>query len=255
MSGFEQALSGFVQAPTVIMAKRNPGPFLESFFIPQERIDRVAQERLLSLGLMPSSPGPVPIERYCDKRWGFTEDYVDLPAGILGNAVFSEEGIVSIRILRELGDDSSQLGVIRTRSTIAHEIGHGELHEEKYVAKLIHDRTQGDFFKHLAADNGRIATACREEQIFGSNKDEWWEAQANKFMAALLMPKQLLRQVFDEWNRTNSPEDWPPVWPLAFEIADTFKVSQKMADIAAKTLRERESRESGQMQTTALKQT
>jgi hypothetical protein len=230
------------------MSKRNPGPFLESFFIPDKRIERIAEERLTSLGLMPSSPGPVSVEKYCDRRWGFAEDYVDLQAGVLGEAVFSENGLVSIRVSQAL-DDSSPIGVIRTRSTIAHEIGHGELHEEKFIAKIIHDNTQGDFFIKPTASSAsakRVATVCRENQIFGYNKDEWWESQANKFMAALLMPPTLLRQVFDDWSNEYQPQDWPPIFPLDFVIADTFKVSQQMASIAAKRLWEMKSKQDAQ---------
>jgi Zn-dependent peptidase ImmA (M78 family) len=218
------------------MGNRNPGPFLKSFFLSDKHIERTAEEKLTSLGLMPAAPGPVPIERYCEKRWGFTEDYIDLQPGVLGQAVFSEDGLVSILVSRSLGDDSSAIGVIRTRSTTAHEIGHGELHEEAFTAKIIHDNAQGDFFKKPTVSTSRLATACREDQIFGSNKNEWWESQANKFMAALLMPPTLLRQVFDEWNKENPPEEWPPIEPLEARIANTFKVSQQMARIAAERL-------------------
>lgn len=229
------------------MSQRNSGPFLEYFFIPDKRIERLAEERLTTVGLMPSSPGPVAVEKYCDRRWGFAEDYVELPKGVLGKAEFSENGLESIHVNRAL-DDSSPIGIIRTRSTIAHEIGHGELHEEKFIAKLIHDHAQGDFFLKpttSSASAKRVATVCRENQIFGYNKDEWWEIQANKFMAALLMPPSLLRQVFDEWNTEFPREEWPPIYSLDDVIADTFKVSQQMANIAAKRLWERQAKEGG----------
>jgi Zn-dependent peptidase ImmA (M78 family) len=237
------------------MSTRNSGPFLEQFFIPDKRIERIAEERLTSLALMPASPGPVAVERYCDKRWGFPEDYVDLPKGVLGEAVFSENGLECIHVSRAL-DDSSPIGLIRTRSTIAHEIGHGELHEEKFIAKLIHDHAQGDLFLKPTASSAsvnRVVTVCRENQIFGNNKDEWWEIQANKFMAALLMPPSLLHQVFDEWNTEFPPEDWPPIYSLEYVIADTFKVSQQMANIAAKRLWERQAKEVGSGKIAATK--
>ena len=41
------------------------------------------------------------------------------------------------------------------------------------------------------------------------------------------------------------PEDWPPIYPLDYVIADTFKVSQQMASIAAKRLWERQAKEGG----------
>jgi hypothetical protein len=107
--------------------KRNPGPFLKSFFIPDSKIEATAKLQLESLKLMPSAPGPVAVEKYCERRWGFPEDYLVLDHGVLGCAAFSENGIEAIAISRELGDDTSRIGIVRTRSTLAHEIGHGEL--------------------------------------------------------------------------------------------------------------------------------
>ena len=235
-------------------SKHGPGPFLEYFFIPEARIHRIACDNLVSLGLMPDTPGPVPIERYCDKRWGFPEDYAPLPKGVLGKAKFSEDGLVMIEINRELADNSSELGLIRTRSTLAHEIGHGELHSGRYADKIRHERLQGDLFEAPMAARKTIATACREEQIFRVNRDEWWEIQANKFMAAILMPKHLLRQVFDECKANGIPGDWP-LWELEYDIAGTFKVSQKMAEIAARSLREMDAKECAQAQMAASKPT
>jgi len=234
-------------------SKHGPGPFLEYFFIPEARIHRIACENLLSLGLMPDSPGPVRIERYCEKRWGFSEDYAHLPEGVLGKATFNEDGLTVIEVSRDLGEDSSELGKIRTRSTLAHEIGHGELHSGRYADKIRHERLQGDLFEAPMAARKTIETACRKEQIFQYQKDEWWEIQANKFMAAVLMPKHLLRQVFDEWNAEYPPVDWPPIYALEEVIADTFKVSQAMAGIAARSLRESAAKDSAQTQMAGAK--
>lgn len=225
---------------------KNPGPFLEYFYIPEARILRLANDKLVSLGLMPSSPGPVPIERYCDIRWGAPEDYIDLPPGVLGRAKFSETGLAVIEISRELSEDTTRIGNIRTRSTLAHEIGHGELHAEKYAEKIRHNNLQGDFFKVSGASLGQVEIACREDQIFRFNKDEWWEIQANKFMAAVLMPKHLLRQVFDVWSAQSKAK--PAFWPVEVEVADAFNVSQRMAEIAVSSLREEILKENQQMQ-------
>jgi hypothetical protein len=227
---------------------RNPGPFLESFFIPDARIERLAQEKLVSLGLMPQSPGPVPIERYCDKRWGLPEDYVDLPAGVMGRAVFSEAGLDRIEISRELSEDSSSIGIIRTRSTLIHEIGHGELHAEKFAEKIRHDNRHGDLFGQVLPAQEKMDILCREEQMRRPGRDEWWEVQANKFMAAALMPKHLLRQVIDEWRSKK-----PSFWPLEIVVSDTFNVSQQMAGIATNSMLEAILRESQQLDTKAIK--
>lgn len=226
-------------------ANKSPGPFLEYFFIPEARIVRLANDRLVSLGLMPSSPGPVPIERYCDLRWGAPEDYIDLPPGVLGRAKFSETGLAVIEISRQLSEDTTKMGNIRTRSTLAHEIGHAELHAEKFAAKVRANKLQGDFFKGPGASAGQVEIACREDQIFKFSGDEWWEIQANMFMAAILMPKHLLRQVFDVASARSRVN---PFWPVEFGVAEAFKVSQRMAEIAVRSIREQILKENQQLE-------
>ena len=212
--------------------KRNPGPFLKSFFIPDSQIETTVKLRLESLKLMPSTPRPVAVDKYCDRRWGFPEDYIDLPPGVLGCAGFSESGLASIAISRELGDDTSRIGLVRTRSTLAHEIGHGELHSEAYAAKLRHDRLQGDLFGVAADEETKIL--CRDEQIRRPRSEEWWEIQANRFMVALLLPKHLLREVVEDWmpNKRDG-RFYPPTNFLEDEVASIFQVSKEMSRIAA----------------------
>ena len=217
-------------------SNRNHGPFLKRFFIPDQKIEATAKRSLESLDLMPSSPGPVKIEKYCERRWKFTEDYIELEPGVLGKAAFTENGIDRIFVSSELTEDTSRTGIVRSRSTLAHEIGHGELHAEAFAEKIRSDSMHGNMFDEFAKTN-EIRIACREEQILRPRKDEWWEIQANRFMVALLLPKHLLRQVVE--NRM--PERRigafrPIVTSLPDEIADTFEVSKAMANIASEAM-------------------
>jgi hypothetical protein len=209
--------------------KRNPGPFLSSFYISDAEIERTAHDRLVALGLMPDSPAAVAVERYCELRWRFTEDYRDLPPGVLGCAAFSESGIKGIGISRTLAEDSSRIGVVRTRSTLAHEIGHGELHSAAYAAKLRYDREQGERFGATPDETANIL--CREDQINRPRREEWWEIQANQFMVALLMPPHLLRKVVEGWMPPGN-DYRPPPCPLEDRIASIFEVGKQMARIA-----------------------
>lgn len=228
--------------------KRNPGPFLESFFIPDVQIEAHAKTRLEELGLMPSSPSPVAIEKYCDRRWGFPEDYTDLPPEILGCAKFSEAGLVGIVISKNLCEDNSDTGFYRTRTTIAHEIGHGEQHAKAFAEKLRHDRLQGDFF--AAQGEGECRILCREEQMRRTRSDEWWEIQANRFMVSLLLPKHLLREVVENWVVTT--HYGPLLGTLFGKVAKTFCVSNQMAQIAARSMYDQVVREKGQLNVTGL---
>jgi hypothetical protein len=231
--------------------KRNPGPFLKSFFISDLQIETTAKLRLEELNLMPSVPGPVAVEKYCDRRWGFPEDYADLPPGVLGCAGFSEGGLASIAISRDLCEDTSRVGIVRTRSTTAHEIGHGELHSDAFAAKLRHDRLQGDLFG--GTGNGRAQILCRDEQIRRPRSEEWWEIQANRFMVALLLPKHLLREVVEAWN-PNKPggKFCPPTSMLEDHVASIFEVSKEMARIASYSMLDAIREEQRQLKAAAL---
>jgi hypothetical protein len=214
-----------------IKSTRHPGPFLEYFFIPYKSIKKIANTQLESLGLMPTTPSPVKIEKYCERQWGFTEDYTDLDPGILGCAGFSENGIEMIGISRELAEDDTRIGRVRTRSTLAHEIGHGELHSKPFAEKILHDKNQGDLFNDAPTKQKIL---CRESQIIKPSVDEWWETQVNYYMAEILLPHHLLREVVEHHMHKQIGNVFKPSNTIIeHEVADIFEVSREMARIAA----------------------
>ncbi len=219
---------------------RSPGIFLKTEFIPDKRIDRRAIEELQSVGLMPDKPEPVLIDRFCDVKWGMPEDYQYLQTGILGYAGFTYSGFDRIVINAELEDDLSQTARRRVRSTIAHEIGHAILHEKMFVEKMLFDKNQGLLFGEMERkpimDVRRIV--CREGDVFGSiGKSPWYEVQANKFMAAILMPKTLFYQVVEPFLLSYDDCSMSPTMRMRYygkidEVSETFNVSREMARIA-----------------------
>ena len=217
-------------------SNRNPGPFLKRFFIPDQKIETTAKRSLEFLDLMPSSPGPVKIEKYCERRWKFTEDYIALEPGVLGKAAFTENGIDKILVSSDLAEDTSRIGIVRSRSTLAHEIGHGELHADAFAEKIRSDCMHRNMFDEFSQTN-EIKIACREEQIHRPRTDEWWEIQANRFMVAVLLPKHLLREVVESrMPRKRIGAFRPIITSLQDEIADTFEVSRVMAGIAGEAM-------------------
>ena len=216
---------------------KETGPFLRQEFIPEKRIQRFAVEELTRYSLLPGSPGPVAIEKFCDRKWGFPEDYQALDADVMGRASFTYKGFDRIEINAALVEDSTPTGVRRVRSTLAHEIGHAVLHEGLFVEKLLFDRNQGLLFGDLERSD-RSAIVCRNTDIYTPAKSKWWEIQANKFMAALLLPKPLFLQVaetklanYDEATALprNRVERY---YGTINEVADVFNVSRTMATIA-----------------------
>ncbi len=220
---------------------RSPGIFLKTEFIPDKRIERMALEQLEAVGLLPDEPGPVAIDQFCDRKWGRPEDYEDLPRGVMGCAAFTLAGFDHIVISAELDRDLSPTGRRRVRSTIAHEIGHGFLHEKLFIEKMMFDQNQGLLFGEMerrpkTAKEMRVV--CRDGDIFGGAfHSPWYEVQANKFMAASLMPKPLFLRVVEPFLLEYDPASTSPTQRMRYygkieEVSDTFNVSREMARIA-----------------------
>ena len=79
---------------------KETGPFLRQEFIPEKRIQRFAVEELTRYSLLPGSPGPVDIEKFCDRKWGFPEDYQALDADVMHNECSSDRAAVERRLDR-----------------------------------------------------------------------------------------------------------------------------------------------------------
>lgn len=125
---------------------------------------------------------------------GVEADYVDLPAGILGRTVFAADRAVRIEVSRALSDaaESDRVARRRLRTTLAHECGHVACHH----ALFIRDTESLSLFPASAMATtapARQPIMCRAEGISGSGyRGEWWEFQANRCMASLLLPRRMV---------------------------------------------------------------
>ena len=113
---------------------------------------------------------PVPIEQIAELYLGydfeFVEDETQLPADVIGGIDFdSNTIIINASIEDHIG---------RYNFTIAHEIGHHELHRELFLKK-----------------SSELRIMCR-----GGSKRPIEELQADRFAEALLMPKDLITECF-----------------------------------------------------------
>ena len=217
---------------------KDTGPFLRNEFIPDKRIVRIALEQLTACRLIPDAPGPVAVEKFCDRKWGVPEDYQALDSDVMGLTSFTYKGLDRIVINTVLEEDSSPTGRRRMRSTLAHEIGHAVLHEDLFVEKLIFERNQGELFGAMNR-SAPAAIVCRNNDIFGAPKKvQWWEIQANKFMAAVLLPKPLFLRVvapplsdYDD-TQASAKDRVSRYYRTIDTVSDTFNVSREMARIA-----------------------
>jgi hypothetical protein len=208
-------------------------------YIPEKRFERIARYALEEVGLLPDSPQPIRIDRYAEKKWGITEDYIALPDDTLGRAGFDINGIRSIDINRSLAEDTSFSAQRRLRSTMAHEIGHGLVHTDLWIEVLVR-RTQGELIPNGNAPSiTNQGFSCRSATIVDqrceSSTFEWWEYQANKLMSALLLPWHLVMPVAA--SRKGQLTD-PDVYErscafelLKLDVADIFNVNPVMVKI------------------------
>jgi len=182
--------------------KVKTGPFTERPFYTDQEIDSICTDELRRVGLFPSSPEPVRIDRFVEKRFGVVPQYEDLPQGLLGFTKFGPKGVEAIAVSRLLSEENSKVAERRINTTLAHEGGHGLLHAHLFALELrasvlplfegIIDQKQQ---KILCRTDGVQGTGRGEEVI--SYNGRWWEYQANRMIGALLLPRTLVPQALE----------------------------------------------------------
>lgn len=180
------------------------GPFSERPYYPQKDIEEIATDELRRAELLPSSPEPIRVERFIEKRFGITPGYEDLPEGVLGYSRFGSGGVEEMMISRLLSEDSKISADRRVTTTLAHEAGHCLLHSHLFVLKGF---SRSLFDEDHDVEPGKVL--CRDalheagQKGTGRYDGRWWEHQANLVMGALLLPEGLVRQCMKPLLATN----------------------------------------------------
>jgi hypothetical protein len=165
------------------------GPFAERPYYPDSDIEAICTDELSKFGLLPSQPQPIRVDRFVEKRF-VTPSYEDLGEGVLGLTKFSGSGVAEIIVSSRLDAEGSKVSERRVRTTLAHEGGHGLLHAHLFALASGTQPLFGDF-----SDPKKPKVLCRDSQYGG----QWWEVQANKAMACLLLPKRLVDLAIDPY--------------------------------------------------------
>jgi hypothetical protein len=215
---------------------RRRGSHAEKPFYTESDIERIAVEELLSVDLLPSSPEPIRIERFVEKRFRLDQVcYEDLPARVLGYTQFGQKGVEAIFISRHLADDRSGVSERRISSTLAHEAGHGLLHGYLFMLD--------SFPMKLFEDDKDVSPAqilCRDGPTdrlkLPAYDGRWWEYQANRMIGALLLPKPLVIAAVAPLLSPNGELGVPTLADelrlrAASHLADVFDVNRAVAEI------------------------
>src|SRR5207249_10436377 len=169
------------------------GPFAEQPYYELKEIERICTEELHAVGLYPSRPEPVRVERFIEKRFNVSATYEELPPGVLGYTRFNRGGVEAIVVSCALCDEGTRAAERRINTTLAHEGGgHGLLHA--YLFGLGRD-TRSLFV--VDADIGSARILCRDDAAARVYRGRWWEFQANQAMGALLLPRKLVEQCLE----------------------------------------------------------
>ena len=145
----------------------------------------------------------VDVDRVLLDGLGLEADYVDLPEGVMGRALFGRDGSAEIQVSRNLAlaAETDVVARRRFRTTMAHETGHVACHQQLFVE----DTETYSLFADGTTIEDRPTILCRDDSIGQTGySGHWWEYQANQCMAELLMPRGLtskyVKQVFKKYG-------------------------------------------------------
>lgn len=177
------------------------------WYEPQD-IERIMSDELRKSGQRLTADNPAPdLERFVEAHLRVTLDqYADLPESVLGLTEFVVGRRPSIKINAALTEAAESVPANpgmrgRWRATIAHEASHVLLHQYLFdpaMAQVQH----GDYRdpEPIVVESGGLMR-CLHRDIndqratpSGRGSRDWREIQANRGMAALLMPAQSFRR-------------------------------------------------------------
>lgn len=167
-----------------------PGQTHKAPYFTAGQIDNMCCDELREVGLLPTSPEPIRIDRFIEKRFNVSPQYEDLPNGVLGFTRFGKSGVKAIVISAALDAEGGKVAGRRVRTTIAHEGGHGLLHAHLFALD--------DIPLHLFDKDSHSGDQILCRDVHGDEKKahrydgRWWEVQANRAMSSLLCPRPLV---------------------------------------------------------------
>jgi len=224
---------------------RGPDGERRIWFEPSE-IEYAIEDELERAKLYPTVERPaVDIEQFLEGYLRAKLDqYANLDQDVLGVTSFAAGQNPKVEINKDLtdavfdkGDDNvSLLG--RWRATLAHEAAHIVLHRPLFELS----KTQANFFRPFGGGNSTdVVIRCFKRNVgFSKGRTDWREFQANRGMAALLMPQRLLkemsRRILPSIAEVLPEEGSKEALQLVVSTIEVFQVSRQAATIRLQQL-------------------
>lgn len=226
---------------------RNKNDGKERLWVDEDEFDTLTEYELRTAGLYPTMEQPaVDIERFIQRHMkAGLDQHADLGDGI-GGAIEFGPARIKIFISRRLTEMADEVdcppGVRgRWRATMAHEATHGLLHRRVYETSP----AQTSLFETTEEEEQGLTQTikCSDSDIgFDLGAYDWREYQANRGMAAFLMPRQVFLEVAKA-EISRLAFHGQPIWPgtgahsaLVRRLSVNFEVSQRAASIRLKAL-------------------
>jgi IrrE N-terminal-like domain len=204
----------------------------QQIYIKDSALEDIVEAELAKARLTPTETAPVvDIEAFIERHLGATLDAgADLEPTVLGLTELRAGEAPSVLINRDLTDAAVEADAFsgtlgRWRATLAHEATHVLLHRSVFELNADQMPLFGD-----APDQARLFRCLKREVVFSARGRDPREVQANKGMAALLMPRGLFGTLARARLRDRSERD------LVDDLAQTFAVSRQATRIRLQTL-------------------
>ena len=215
----------------------------------ESEIEWMMEDELRRAGLFPRLTDPaVDLESLLELHLGVKLDvHAVLDDDVLGVTQFlgGKKPLVSINkdlTFRAETEEASSGILGRWRATLAHEAGHVVLHRALVEVPF----EQGSFFPETTKEPGNFLLRCLKRDVsFSRGNYDWKEVQANRGMAALLMPARVCRELVMDIVKADKSDDLCLKMPetgstefsdLILELSKRCEVSQEAARIRLESL-------------------
>jgi hypothetical protein len=187
----------------------------------EAEIDSIMEDELRRAGNPRLNGGEaVDVDAFIENHLHVSPQFLSLPTGVQGATDFFPDGRVEMRVSGGLSERASlERGAEHLmRSTLAHEGAHVCLHRQLFLRQT----------EALFGGRPSRRELCRDVRFVGRGySGEWWEWQANRGMAALLLPKSEIVRI----ARTARANGDPPDEALVAEISQRYLVSRQAAQL------------------------
>lgn len=219
-----------------------------------DEIERIAEDELRRASLMPSLGEPVTdLERFIEGHLNAELDqYAELPDDVLGLTQFHADRRPAVSLNSKLTEsaeaDFANPGAVgRWRATMAHEATHILLHRYLFDPEMA-QLAGAQAGENIHVERTGLMRCLHRDVIPVSTQDwsqarrrrDWREIQANRGMAALLMPSRPFKRVafhrMTNLGLSSVSTGTTSADTLTAAMAEIFNVSKQAAMIRLETL-------------------